>query len=397
MWEPISYLVEIPVGMSAENGSGSVNGGSETPIDYLGQLAKMTGRTWDHVLKARSDALAVQQLILESLSSHLGRFYSSDTDVVVFGSLARKEWTSGSDVDWTLLIDGQAIPQHRILAQEIARTLQDATFRDKRLRKPGTTGIFGTMAFSHDIIHHIGGQTDSNKNTTQRILLLLESTCIRSADGDRAASAYSRVINNVLARYLYDDTNFVATGLSGSRIPRFLLNDIVRYWRTMCVDFACKEWEQRRGKWALRNIKLRMSRKLLFVSGLLTVFSCFENPDLTPDFDPGNVEPYVREMQRHLAQYVLLTPLDILVSEFLRVSLKDEAADLLEIYDLFLQRLDDSQLREHLRTLPPKNAYKDARFLELRSLSHDFQEVLTRSFFDMDTPLRRFNIKYGVF
>ncbi len=34
------------------------------------------------------------------------------------------------------------------------------------------------MAFSHDIIHQIGGQDDTNKNTTQRILLLLESCAI---------------------------------------------------------------------------------------------------------------------------------------------------------------------------------------------------------------------------
>ncbi len=31
------------------------------------------------------------------------------------------------------------------------------------------------MDLGHDIIHQIGGQYDTNKNTTQRILLLLES------------------------------------------------------------------------------------------------------------------------------------------------------------------------------------------------------------------------------
>jgi len=58
------------------------------------------------------------------------------------------------------------------------------------------------MAFSHDIVHQIGGQSDTNKNTTQRILLLLESTPI----GERR-EAYDRVIRAVIDRYLDEDTH----------------------------------------------------------------------------------------------------------------------------------------------------------------------------------------------
>ncbi len=81
----------------------------------------------------------------------------------------------------------------------------------------------------------------------------------------------------------------------------------------------------------------------------------------------------------------------------MRVSLTSEAADLIDLYDVFLQKLDDHQLREYLKTVPPSNVYSDRRFMELRDLSHDFQNVLTKSFFIEDTLLRDFNIRYGVF
>src|SRR5690606_33221367 len=87
--------------------------------------------------------------------------FSGDFSLVAFGSLARKEWTSGSDLDWTLLIDGQADPHHYQIARDYSEKLEGAGFE-----RPGATGLFGQIAFSHDIIHHIGGSTDTNQNTT---------------------------------------------------------------------------------------------------------------------------------------------------------------------------------------------------------------------------------------
>jgi len=50
---------------------------------------------------------------------------TEDTSVVVFGSLARDEYTSGSDADWTLLIDGAADSNHRRVAQKIESSIED--------------------------------------------------------------------------------------------------------------------------------------------------------------------------------------------------------------------------------------------------------------------------------
>src|SRR5229473_3295864 len=145
----------------------------------------------------------------------------------------------------------------------------------ERFRPPGQTGTFGNMAFSHDIIHQIGGQNDTNRNTTQRILLLLESATI-----GRSNQAYERIIRGVINRYLEEDNHLLTRDSRRYRVPRFLLNDIVRFWRTMAVDFASKQRDRAGKGWGLRNAKLRMSRKLIFASGLLVCFSANLDPDL---------------------------------------------------------------------------------------------------------------------
>jgi len=127
---------------------------------------------------ARASAAERRRELDEILSAEVSKPYTYASDaasLVVFGSLARSEWTTGSDLDWTYLIDGQANSDHLRIAQEIDRVLKK---NSERFPSPGQTGIFGNLAFSHEIVHQIGGQADTNKNTTQRVLLLLESVAI---------------------------------------------------------------------------------------------------------------------------------------------------------------------------------------------------------------------------
>lgn len=193
---------------------------SESPII---RLRDQLGAEWPNITAARERALEARVLLNRELRSII----PAETSLVVFGSLARGEFTSGSDVDWTLLVDSYADPSHYLAAQRIRARLSEKGFGS-----PNPGGPFGSLTFSHDLIHHIGGDDDTNRNTTQRLLLLLESASI----GD--SEAYDRVVEQVLTRYV--DEDMVASGDSPFRVPRFLQNDIARYWRTMAVDFAHK-------------------------------------------------------------------------------------------------------------------------------------------------------------
>lgn len=70
-------------------------------------------------------------------------------------------------------------------------------------------------------------------------------------------------INRAIARAIDTNKKLDKT----VKVPRFLLNDIVRYWRTVTVDFVEKQRGQAGHGWGLRNAKLRMSRKLIFATG----------------------------------------------------------------------------------------------------------------------------------
>jgi hypothetical protein len=86
---------------------------------------------------------------------------------------ARAECTSQSDTDWVILVDGQVDEQHFRTYQNARKALIEAGEI-----QPGTSGVFGGLAFSHDIVHRIGGEDDTNRNPTLRMLLLLESVSI---------------------------------------------------------------------------------------------------------------------------------------------------------------------------------------------------------------------------
>lgn len=343
------------------------------------EFSNETGRSWENIFKAQkktSDNICkIKSLFPESP-------FSSDLDFVVYGSFARKECTDESDVDWTLLIDGQADVTHLRTAQNIKSKIKEAEFPD-----PGGTGMFGRTTISHEMIHNIGGQDDTNHNITKRMLLLLESRKLSLSANEGNGTAYERVIRGVISQYVTHDSGLYS---GRSAIPRFLLNDIVRFWRTMCVDFAYKQKEQGDYRWALRNIKLRISRKLLFVKGLFMTLSNYSKEHKT----------HTDDLKNSLEGMVFMTPFEVLLDvrkrKIFSIS-KENLIILFDCYDTFLGILNNPDKRGKLESMKMHEINSMDVFLECREIGDKFQEALTSIFLEDDKDLKLLTIKYGVF
>ena len=346
------------------------------------RLREKYSQEWPAIASARQRT----EERLRDLES-LQELKADNTAITVFGSFARGELTSGSDIDWSLLVDGPSDPEHFQLAQEIRGRMELL-----ELPEPGTTETFGTLASSHELIHHIGGVRDTNQNMTRRMLLLLESRAVTNE------IVRDRVVQGILHRYIVSDLSVSWRTQPEILVPRFLLNDIARFWRTMAVDYAAKRWEQQEKKWALRNAKLRLSRKLLFVAGLLTCFS-FE---LHPPEDRSEVLSDTENLPSRLAQFlwvqVRLTPIELVCLALLREHVNEGAAlDIMDSYNQFLALLHDEDKRKHLEKLSFDDAPLDQLFQTVRSLSHQFQQGLDLLFFSGDERMRNLILKYGLF
>jgi len=343
-------------------------------------LESRLGANWSAICAARARTASV----LAQLDAAVGDLYDTNFSIIVTGSLGRGEATEGSDADWLLLVDGRSDPEHAILARTIRSRIVDVVGKNV-----GPTGTFGDIVASHELVHYIAGTRDSNENLTRRILLLSESRALTNP------LLRERVIRNVLARYVIYDRS-VQSRSGRQTVAHFLLNDIVRYWRTMTSDYASKMWERDREGWGIRNIKLRFSRKLLFLWGLLACFSgdLFAPPDL---YDVENEDEYFSRLAELIRAQTDVPPLELLARAVLQ-SEDDSVADaIFSSYDRFLKVLSDPDARMKLEAVHFDDALDDSTYAGLRDASHTFREGVTRLFFDTHRKLPKLIRDFGVF
>ncbi|MFC8360395.1 nucleotidyltransferase domain-containing protein [Streptomyces griseorubiginosus] len=197
------------------------------------------------------------------LKNQAAREYE-DADVMAFGSLARREMTEASDFDFLVVTHGIGKQSSERELLELAHGLMGSLLGnidgDKVVRPPGSTGMFGKIVAAQEFYQNIGLEADTNHSHSRRMLLLEESVSLARPD------LHERLLEVTLDRYLADRV------VGSDSVPRFLLNDIVRYWRTIAVDYQAKV--PGKGRYSVRYLKLLISRKLVFVASIAPLFLC---------------------------------------------------------------------------------------------------------------------------
>jgi hypothetical protein len=155
--------------------------------------------------------------------------------------------------------------------------------------------------------------------------------------------------------------------------------------------------------WALRNAKLRMSRKLLFTAGLLMSYEVHLEPP-TEQFEVdlfGEVQPKRSSLSPFIEKMVPLVracPLDLLARAMVKWGASPKVIkQTFEAYDQFLALLNDQARREHLNKLPYEKSLKDPAFNEVRGISEAFQDGLNGFFLDGPDRIRELTLKYAIF
>src|ERR1700749_5054179 len=88
----------------------------------LFQLEELLGARWPNLRNAFTET----QNVLNELNSLLSGRASADSSIVVTGSLGQMEYTNGSDLDWILLVDGQANASDQKTYLEIYDAIHEA-------------------------------------------------------------------------------------------------------------------------------------------------------------------------------------------------------------------------------------------------------------------------------
>ena len=295
---------------------------------------------------------------LREIRANIARFPRlNNPDLLVFaaGSLGRFEFGNNSDLDLFLVHKGEP----EVLAELLKlRILGDAIELNESLSLPefSNDARFLKIYSASDLVTTTGNPIDDSENFfTVRMLLILESQWLGNEE------LYSEITESVLRHYLRD-----SVGKKEFR-PLFLLNDLLRFWRTLCLNYEHRRNDQTK-PWRKKNVNLKFGR-------MLTVFAtvlCLATRKIS------SVEDF-----SEMLNCVPMERLSIALKELDDNSLSSRFEQVVDNYESFLAWKELDQSDEKLAMLRDEVDEKAKQFsvflhdaLMHSSISSDFRRYL---------------------
>ncbi|WP_201555287.1 nucleotidyltransferase domain-containing protein [Psychrobacter immobilis] len=279
----------------------------------------------------------------EDITEALDKELEDDEDlkklcIVTTGSFARREASEASDLDYFIIIPDHLDKEYVLnrVGKLISEAVQKTVTKDT-----GSTGTFGVDSIMQEkdllLLNH---NDEQNKDLTRRMLLILEGDYLYNNE------LFLTIRKKILEIYI--DNNEV----------KFIINDIARYYRTMLTDFHYKINFGNKD-WGVRSIKLKFSRKIIYLSGLLSI---------TIVERTNSKEKNVDNLEATLS----FSPLERTFN-----LLKSEDAILLKIfeeYNYFLGIISDDQKRSALDEINRDSRDESELYIEVNRKGESFKD-----------------------
>jgi predicted nucleotidyltransferase len=204
----------------------------------------------------RKNASIKQINRVKEMVNKIDLFQKDDISIFVAGSLGRMEFGSKSDIDFFIITREESSKLKNI---EILGNLIDI---NKKLELPefSNDGKYLKTYSLDKMIMQTGSPTDDHENLfTTRILLLLESKVISNNN------LYQDALYKIIENYYKDSTGH------DDFFPLYILNDILRYWRTLCLNYEMIRFEDR--PWRKKNINLKYARMLIIFATIIPIMT----------------------------------------------------------------------------------------------------------------------------
>lgn len=257
---------------------------------------------------------------------------------IVTGSLGRLEALEASDIDLTTLCP-----------KDSPRTEVDAV--DKAVRSLVKRGLgadvsrgenFTGPTYIQDLAHlgRIGGGEDNVNLLTKRMLLLTESRSVTNP-----------AIRDQFRHDIFDA--FFSSSATKRSYLISLVDDLVRHYRTLCVDFKSRvDWENK--PWAPRYLKLRHSRKYWFFSIMLGITAAVVRYETRPELAEENA-----------GKILDLTPTERIHVSLELAGIPGQTAAM-AFYDIFLQQMRRPEVRSALDDVLYPDRHSSQVFVALK-------------------------------